>query len=84
MSNVTDLHQNWMKSKEYRKAHEELVPEFALARAIIEARVTAGLTQEELARRNPPQSQLRTGGQAFVGLERTRSRAFHVPAACGC
>ena len=51
MSKVKDLHRNWMKSKEYRKAHEELTPEFELARAVMDARVTAGLTQEQLAKR---------------------------------
>ena len=51
MSKVKDLHLSWMKNKEYRKAHEELAPEFALARAFIDARVTAGLTQEQLAQR---------------------------------
>ena len=51
MAKVSDLHQKWMKNKEYRKAHEELASEFALARAVIEARVTAGLTQEQLAQR---------------------------------
>jgi ribosome-binding protein aMBF1 (putative translation factor) len=49
MAKVTKLHQRWMKNKEYRKAHEELAPEFALARAVIDARVTAGLTQEQFA-----------------------------------
>ena len=51
MAKVSDLHQKWMKNKEYRKAHEELASEFALARAVIEARVTAGLTQEQLVQR---------------------------------
>ncbi len=51
MTKVSDLHQKWMKNKEYRKAVEELAPEFALARAVINARVTAGLTQEQLAQR---------------------------------
>jgi ribosome-binding protein aMBF1 (putative translation factor) len=51
MSKVKDLHQKWMKNKEYREAHEELATEFALARAVIDARVRAGLTQEELAQR---------------------------------
>ena len=51
MTKVNDLHKKWMKSKEYRKAYEELGPEFALARAVIQARVTAGLTQEQLAER---------------------------------
>ena len=51
MANVSNLHQKWMKSKEYPKAHEELASEFVLARVVIEARVTAGLTQEQLAQR---------------------------------
>lgn len=51
MSKVEDLHQKWMKSKEYRKAYEELAPEFAIAHAVIQARVAAGLTQEQLAQR---------------------------------
>ena len=40
-----------MKKAEYRHAHAALAPEFALARAVIQARVTAGLTQEQLAQR---------------------------------
>lgn len=51
MSKVEDLHKKWMKSKEYHKAYDALAPEFALARAVIDARVTAGLTQEQLAQR---------------------------------
>ena len=51
MAKVSDLHQKWMKDMEYCKAHEELATEFALARAVIEARVTAGLTQEQVAQR---------------------------------
>jgi ribosome-binding protein aMBF1 (putative translation factor) len=51
MTQVKDLHQKWMKNEEYRKAHDELSPEFALARAVINARATAGLTQEQLAER---------------------------------
>lgn len=51
MTKVKDLHQKWMKSKEYRKVHEELAAEFEIARAVIDARVTAGLTQEQLAQR---------------------------------
>jgi len=51
MTKVNDLHRKWMKSKEYRQAYEELAPEFALARAVIAARVTARLTQEQLAER---------------------------------
>jgi ribosome-binding protein aMBF1 (putative translation factor) len=36
---------------EVKAAYEALTDEYALARAIIEARVSSGLTQEELARR---------------------------------
>lgn len=39
----------WSKDTEFKKAYDELAPEFALARSLIEARVRAGLTQEELA-----------------------------------
>ena len=31
MTKVNDLHRKWMKNKQYRKAYEELAPEFALA-----------------------------------------------------
>ena len=51
MSKVRELHREWMKKPEYREAHTALAPEFALARAVIQARVTAGLTQEQLAQR---------------------------------
>ena len=49
MSKARDLHKKWMKDPDYRKAHEALEPEFGLARALIEARAKAGLTQEQLA-----------------------------------
>jgi ribosome-binding protein aMBF1 (putative translation factor) len=51
MTKVSDLHQKWMQNKQYRKAHADLEPEFALARAVIAARVSAGLTQQQLAQR---------------------------------
>jgi transcriptional regulator with XRE-family HTH domain len=51
MSKIRDLHQKWMKDAEYRGAREALADEFALARALIEVRVKAGLTQEQLAER---------------------------------
>ena len=47
MRKAKDLHQSWMKDEEYRKAFEELAREFALARVVIDARVKAGLTQEQ-------------------------------------
>ena len=51
MTHVRDLHEQWMQDPAYRGAYEQLEPEFALARALIEARTKAGLTQEQLAER---------------------------------
>ena len=51
MTKVRDLHAKWRLDPEYRKAYDELGPEFELARALIEARVRAGLTQAQLAER---------------------------------
>ena len=68
MTKVSDLHQKWMKNKDYRKAHEDLAPEFALARAVINARVTAGLTQEQLAQR------MNTTQSVIARLESGRTR----------
>jgi len=68
MTKVSDLHRKWMKNKEYRKAHDELAPEFALARAVIDARVKAGLTQEQLAQR------MDTTQSVIARLERGRTR----------
>lgn len=68
MSKVDDLHRKWMKSPAYRKAHAELAPEFELARAVIEARATAGLTQLQLARR------MATTQSVIARLESGRTR----------
>ena len=68
MTMVNDLHKKWMKDPEYRRAHEELQPEFALARALIKARVSAGLTQEQLAKR------METTQSAIARLEGGRTR----------
>lgn len=46
-----DLHSKWMKDPEYRQEYDALAAEFDLARALIEARAHAGLTQEQLAER---------------------------------
>lgn len=51
MTKVSDLHKKWMKDPEYREAHDGLRPEFDLAHAVIQARVSAGLTQQQLAER---------------------------------
>lgn len=68
MTKVKDLHRKWMEKEDYRKAHEELGPEFALARAVIQARLTAGLTQEQLAQR------MKTTQSVIARLESGRTR----------
>lgn len=49
MTKVSDLHKKWNKNSRYRTEYERLGPEYELAQAIIEARVKAGLTQNQLA-----------------------------------
>ncbi len=46
-----ELHQKWMKDPKYRLEYEKLGPEFALANAMIEARIKKKISQEELANR---------------------------------
>ncbi len=51
MSDVRTLHKKWLRDPAYREAYDELAPEFRLARALIEARANAGLTQAQMAER---------------------------------
>jgi len=67
MSNLNDLHGKWMKNPKYRKAFEELKPEFELAQALIKARAEAGLTQQEVADR------MKTSQAAIARMESGRS-----------
>ena len=68
MSNVGDLHERWRRDPEYRTAYDELGPEFELARILIEARTSAGLTQAELAER------MQTTQSVIARLESGRAR----------
>lgn len=51
MSTSKQLKAKWLKDRRARKAYDAMAPEFEVARALIAARVRAGLTQEEVARR---------------------------------
>ena len=51
MRKIKDLHRRWILRDDYKTAYEALGKEFQLARVLIEARMRAGLTQSQLARR---------------------------------
>jgi ribosome-binding protein aMBF1 (putative translation factor) len=51
MTKVKDLHRGWSKDANYKTAYGALEEEFQLARALIEARTRAGLSQMQVARR---------------------------------
>jgi transcriptional regulator with XRE-family HTH domain len=51
MTRLKDLHAGWMADPIYRNAYDALEEEFSFARTLIEARMKAGLTQEQLAER---------------------------------
>ena len=51
MTKLKDLHRQWSKDQDYKAEYDALDEEFQIARALIEARTRAGLSQTELARR---------------------------------
>ena len=51
MTKIRELHRRWSKDRDYTDAYDALGEEFDLARALIEARTAAGLSQAQLARR---------------------------------
>jgi ribosome-binding protein aMBF1 (putative translation factor) len=51
MTKISQLHRRWSKNRDYKDAYDALGEEFDLARALIEARTAAGLSQAQLARR---------------------------------
>jgi len=51
MTKTSELHRRWSKERGYKAAYDGLGEEFDLARALIEARTAAGLSQPQLARR---------------------------------
>jgi len=51
MRPARELINKWMKDKKFREAYDALEPEYALASALIEARMKSKLSQKELARR---------------------------------
>jgi ribosome-binding protein aMBF1 (putative translation factor) len=51
MKTVREIGKKWLQDKNFRKAYDALEDEYALAKALIEARARAGLSQKELAER---------------------------------
>lgn len=68
MTKISDLHRKWMKDPAYRKEYDALEEEFALAAAVAKARIRAGLSQAELARR------MKTTQSTVARLESGRGR----------
>jgi len=48
---VSKLKKQWLKNPDFRKGYDALEAEFALASILIEARVKAQVSQQELAKR---------------------------------
>jgi predicted transcriptional regulator len=51
MKSYRQLRAKLLRNKKVRRAYEDLAPEFAFVRMIIQKRVEKGLTQKELARK---------------------------------
>lgn len=52
MSDVKNLTQELMKNPEFRKEYESIQPEISITRAILDARINAGMTQSELSKKS--------------------------------
>jgi predicted transcriptional regulator len=63
MKKARQLHKNWIKDPEYRKAFDAMEDEFILARELISARTKAMLTQKQLAQK------MKTSQSAIARLE---------------
>ncbi len=68
MTKISDLHRRWDQDADYKEAYDHLGEEFDLARALIEARTAAGLSQSQLARR------MRTSQSYIARIEGGRVR----------
>ncbi len=68
MTKFSTLHKKWMKDPAYRKEYDALEEEFTLIAAVAKARIRAGLTRAQLAKR------MKTTQSAIARLESGRGR----------
>lgn len=51
MTKFSDLHKKWMKDPEFKKAYDDLEPEFAIIHAMIKMRLKNKMSQKDLAKK---------------------------------
>ena len=51
MTKFSDIKKRWMRDPAFRREYDSLEEEFAIARELIRARIRAGLTQAQVAKR---------------------------------
>jgi ribosome-binding protein aMBF1 (putative translation factor) len=75
MTKISTLHKKWMKDPEYRKEYEALEEEFALIAEVAKARMRAGLSQVQLAKRMKTTQSTIARLESGRGLPSTRTLA---------
>ncbi len=75
MTKISTLHKKWMKDPEYRKEYEALEGEFALIAEVAKARMRAGLSQVQLAKRMKTTQSTIARLESGRGLPSTRTLA---------
>ena len=68
MTKFSTLHKKWMKDPAYRKEYDALEEEFTLIAAVAKARIRAGLTRAQIAKR------MKTTQSAVARLESGRGK----------
>ena len=75
VTRISDLHSEWMTDPAYQAEYNALDEKFALASALIRARASAGLTQEQLAERMGTKQEVVARWQGGKVLPSTRTLA---------
>lgn len=51
MTKFSDLHKKWMQDPKFKKAYDDLEPEFAIVHAMIKMRLKNKMSQKDLAKK---------------------------------